>query len=451
MLIKLYSTILFQDATNMLHNPYSKDFFIFAPFFVEMKAIKRSYHPYVPILYCSGVLDKEFSREISTSTLHEWKTKDFNTLFGAEQVAKHIPHIDLFNDYITKKSLSKIINATYRIYHIYSKIYSEIKIKRSKIEKHQKQIISTIENIKETIGFDKALKAFHISPQQFYRWKIKVNCKQNEKFLCRKRHPLQLSVKEVRTVKSYLFNPEFIYWPMASIYYKMLRQGNAFMSLTTFYKYAQLLDFKRQKPDCRNKKYTTGIRATKPFEILHADVTIFKPLDNTKVYIYFIVDNFSRNILGWKASLKLSAKTSFENLQEVYAQYNLKNKPDTILMTDDGSENKAEVDTFILSTPLKRIIAQKDVLFSNSIVEAVNKKFKYEFLYTRNIIDLADTLKCLETDVPRYNNRPHASLFGLTPEEVCSGAIPNNDFFRHQKLYAKTIRIIENQQCNECG
>ncbi len=412
--------------------------------------MKRTYHPYIPILYNLGVLEKGFVQEISSSTLYEWKIKDFDSLYGIDQVTKHVPQFDLLNDYITKKSLSKIINATYRIYHVYSKIYSEIRFKRTSIEKYQKQIVCTIENIKGTIGFDKALKAFHITYQQFYRWKNKVNCSLNEKFLCRKRHPLQLSVKELRIVKSYLFNPEYTFWPIASIYYMMLRNKHAFMSLTTFYKYARLFSFKRQKPDCRNKKYSTGIRASKPFEILHADVTIFKPLDNTKVYIYFIVDNFSRNILGWKASLKLSAKTSFENLQEVYNKYNIKSKTGAVLMTDDGSENKAEVDEYIQSIHMKRLIAQKDIIYSNSMVESAFYRLKYQFLFTKNLSDFPETYKYLEIAIPEYKNRPLSALFGLTPNEVCEGAIPDMNGFKPQKQYSKTIRIIENQQCKEC-
>lgn len=415
-----------------------------------MVHIKRSYHPYIPLLYNLGVLENEFTNQISTSTLHEWKNKDFDSLFGSDQVAKHIPAFDLMDDYITKKKLAKIINATYRIYHIYSNFYNNLKIKRSQIEKHQKQIVCTVENIKETIGFDKALKAFRISHQQFYRWKNKVNCKLSNKFLCRKTHPLQLSIKEIKTIKFYLFNNDYIFWSLSSIYYKMLRNNDAFMSLTTFYKYAQLLNFKRLKPNCRNKKYSLGIRASKAFEILHADVTIFKPLDNIKIYIYFIVDNYSRNILGWKASLKLSAKTSFENLQEVYEKYNLKNRSDTILMTDDGSENKAEVDEYIENINMQRLIAQKDVIFSNSIVEAVNNKFKYQFLFIKNLANFTETYNYLKVAIPEYSNRPHSALFGLTPNEVTFGAIPDKDLFKPQKLLAKSIRIIENKQCKEC-
>ncbi len=41
-------------------------------------------------------------------------------------------------------------------------------------------------------------------------------------------------------------------------------------------------------------------------------------------------------------------------------------------MVDDGSENKADVDTFINTTNINKVIAQKDTVLSNSMIEEVN-------------------------------------------------------------------------------
>ena len=62
-------------------------------------------------------------------------------------------------------------------------------------------------------------------------------------------------------------------FPLVSIFYEMMRKGKAFMSLASFYKYAKYFDNvanrKLSKP-----KQKTGIRATKPKEIIHADVCV---------------------------------------------------------------------------------------------------------------------------------------------------------------------------------
>ena len=92
------------------------------------------------------------------------------------------------------------------------------------------------------------------------------------------------------------------------------------------------------------------------------DLTIFRPLDNTKVYISIILDNFSRFILGWKASLKPTAQLCLDNLKQVYENY-LKpippHKP-VELITDAGSENNNEyVNTFISDIDgLKKLVAK---------------------------------------------------------------------------------------------
>ena len=49
-----------------------------------------------------------------------------------------------------------------------------------------------------------------------------------------------------------------------------------------------------------------GIRATKPGELLHIDVTVIKLLDGTRAYLHAVIDTFSRRILAWKLAPSLS-------------------------------------------------------------------------------------------------------------------------------------------------
>ena len=91
-------------------------------------------------------------------------------------------------------------------------------------------------------------------------------------------------------------------------------------------------------------KKKTGIRAAKPKEIIHADVCVYRPLDNTKAFIYFIVDNFSRMILGWRISTQYNSSIMLDNLRTVYCEYLLETEdPLAVLLVDDGSENKGSV------------------------------------------------------------------------------------------------------------
>ena len=173
--------------------------------------------------------------------------------------------------------------------------------------------------------------------------------------MCQPRHPNQLLPTEVDIVKDYLLDVRFKNWSSLSIYYQALRDKMVFMGIGTLYKYANRLDIKR-KFFRINRKKVIGIRASNPLQILHMDVTIFKPLDNTKVYIYFIVDNFSRAILNWKANIKYSSSIAMTVLEESISKHGIRS--DSTLITDGGPENHGEVSGFVADNPnISQLIA----------------------------------------------------------------------------------------------
>ena len=243
--------------------------------------------------------------------------------------------------------------------------------------------------------------------------------------------------------------------PLAAVYYEMMRKGRAFMSLTAFYKYAKFFDNTSGRKRFKDKQ-KTGIRAATPKEIIHADVCVYRPMDYTKTFIYFIVDNFSRMILGWKISNEYKSSIMLDNLRNVYSKYFLENQnPATILLVDDGIENKGLVCEAIENEEINitRYVAQKDIIFSNSMVEAVNKQMKYNFLFRHQLFDIEHTQRFLETAVEQYNNRPHSALYGFTPIEVFNGAKPDKYFFKPQMEEAKMLRKAENKMlsCDSCA
>ena len=145
-----------------------------------------------------------------------------------------------------------------------------------------------------------------------------------------------------------------------------------------------------------------------------------------------------------------------DNLRSVYSDYILeKEDPRTVLLVDDGIENKGFVCKAIENNEIKinRLVAQKDIIFSNSMVEAVNKRMKYDFLFRAQLLDIEHTQRFLETAVEQYNNRPHSALYGFTPIEVFNGAKPDKALFKPQIEQAKVLRIAENKalSCDSCA
>lgn len=117
-------------------------------------------------------------------------------------------------------------------------------------------------------------------------------------------------------------------------------------------------------------------------------------------------------ILGYSVSYECKACHLFELLKKVHAErlYE-KNISCCRLMSDDGSENYGLVQDFLQKKPqIKHIVAQRDVDFSNSMIEAAHKSLKYRFLYHKHIPDLKSLSQILPKAIEDFNNRPNDVL-----------------------------------------
>jgi len=266
--------------------------------------------------------------------------------------------------------------------------------------------------------------------------------------LCQPRHPNQLLPAEVDIVKNYLLDVRFKNWSSLSIYYQALRDKTVHMGIGTWYKYTNRLGIKRKFFRIKRKNLI-GIRASSLLQILHMDVTIFKPLDHSKVYIYFIVDNFSRVILNWKASIKYSSSIAMKVLKESISKHGIRS--DSKLITDGGPENNGEVSGFVAGNPnINQLIAQKDIIQYNSMVESVNKHVKYYYLFKKELKAFEDTVTYLLSSVPDYNNKPHGRLHGLNPNEALNGIIPVKDKYQQDMIKARKKRLKQNRLIECC-
>ena len=189
-------------------------------------------------------------------------------------------------------------------------------------------------------------------------------------------------------------------------------------------------------------------------QILHVDVTVFRTADNQKSYIHIIQDNFSRTILQWVVRKTCLAQSTFELLENVHEEYlQCAGIENCQLISDDGSENYGPVSSFIAnskSPAIQHLIAQRDIEFSNSMIEAANKKLKYNFLYHHHIANYDELVNYVELSVNDFNNRPLHVLYGLTPLEVLHGQTPGPDKYATQIQQSKANRLKENKKIKCC-
>lgn len=415
---------------------------------------RRQYHTSIKLSCRLGLLSGDILKLIPSSTVHRFKNTDYSKMFGIE-IAEYLENnerlikelLECRTALLVSKGIIEIKDTMIRIRELSLSAFQRIK-----------RIVSVIIEVKDSIGFDAALNHFNISRSTFHSWafQVKHTCYDSYIGKCVRRWPNQLSVSAVKMMKDIFENNQFKGWPVVSIAHYAKRTGLLNISVNTWYKYAKLMNISFKPPLCM-KKRKVGIRAYYPHQYWHADVTLFRTMDNVRAYIYLVVDNFSRAILSWRVSLKLSAETRLDTIKEAYEKHSDYTTDDIQLIVDGGSENNnSTVDNYI-NTPgisILKIIAQQDIIFSNSIVEAVNKIVKYRSLFLQDIPDIHALKTHLEMFIPVYNEtRPHCSLKGLTPSEVLAGLRPDNP------EHLKSVNLIGNKAgkidkpeitCSEC-
>ena len=302
-----------------------------------------------------------------------------------------------------------------------------------------------------------AFRLLRLSPAAFYERlnRLKMRCGISPLDRCLKRHPLQLSLPEVQKIKQLFSDSSKACWPAVCLYYYGLRYKKLYISLSTFYKYVNLLGLKRTfaKPIHKRK----GLTAEQPNQYLHVDTTEWRLEDGSRIFFAFVSDNFSRAVLGASVALHKTAENVKAAVQQAIATLQ-KHHPlqqCSALVSDNGSENKAATVAALLQQTerptLQQLIAQKDIIYSNSPVEAVNKIVK-RYLRHYRPYHLAAAEALLPQLLHDYNyQRPHSSLAGCTPMEAYTGSTARN--YRAEKQQAKALRLKQNStdHCQSCS
>ncbi|WP_395060373.1 DDE-type integrase/transposase/recombinase [Flavobacterium sp.] len=420
--------------------------------------IRRSWDTNVKIYVRNGLhknLSKELLQTLHPSNISRWQKESENKYQNVglqSYITKDLALIQEQNEFPSSKKLSwayiKLLKGAYEV-------FNQIKDFNKTIKANKQIIVNTVEAIKSYIPTAEAIKLFRISRATYQNYKIQVlnKCDASYVFWCVKRYPQQLLNKEILKIKGYFENPDYQFWSKSSLYYLGLRNQDFGFCLATFYKYAKLLGFNNGR-HLQNKPQCTPLVSTKPNQIWCADITIHKTNDGVKHYIHLLIDHYSRMILGWKVDTKANPKIIKSLLENAFQK--LPNPATIEFVTDAGVENvNATVQEFVASTGLKIIhqIAQRDILSSNSTIEAVNKTLKYQYFYKPHLLTSSLFLKELPFSINNYCTvRPQHSLRGNTPFETYHGkgiAVSQyNSHFEGQKQLRKTQNHLN--RCKKC-
>ena len=325
----------------------------------------------------------------------------------------------------------------------------------NKHKRYKDKIINEVQRLCTVLPKRTALKLVGLSANAFHYRLSKLNrlCHDSAFNLCLRRHPLQLSSKEINIMKCLIHDQRFVCWPISSIAWFAQRSNLLGVALGTWYKYLPIIGFKRKTKPV--KEVRIGLKAIAPNQFLHVDTTFWNIEQDVKAAIVFVSDNFSKAILGWNISLHKNAdnvKCALDKAIQTIHQFH----PDhicTFLIADGGKENhNTTIDELLAATDnptITKIIAQKDISFSNAPIEAINKIIKvYLNHYKPNSLPLL--IECIRLAVYNYSFvRPHGSLNGMIPMELYTNQHLNIDI-KSYMMKAKTERIEQNRK-HSCG
>jgi len=215
---------------------------------------------------------------------------------------------------------------------------------------------------------------------------------------------------------------EYRYMPIRTLALFAQRLGRVFAAPATWGRLIRERGWRRPRRRLHPAAPKEGVRATGPNEIFHIDVTIIRLLDGTRAYLHAVIDNFSRRILAWKLARRLEPDTTCEVLTEA-AQFLASEGASATLMADSGVENvNGQVDAWLDSRPVHRVLAQVEVIFSNSLIEAWWRSLKHNWLYLHSLDSFERLEKLVAFYVAEHTTvMPHAAFDGQTPDEVYFG------------------------------
>ena len=315
------------------------------------------------------------------------------------------------------------------------------------------KVLRAVDRSKDALALKHALRLVRLSPARYHAWKrAEKRCELDDRSSCPRSHPTQLTPTEVSTIKDMVTATEHRYMPLRTLSLYAQRAGQVFAWAMTWAKLGRQRGWRRPRRRVYPKKPKTGIRAAHLNEYWHIDVTVIRLLDDTKCYLHAVIDNFSRRILSWRLAQRLDPLTTCEILKE--AGKNLHLTPTVV--ADSGVENvNTGVDQLMADGVIRRVLAQVEVSFSNSMIEAFWRSLRHQWLYLHSLETFTQLERLIDFYVREHKTKmPHHAFGGQTPDEMYfDHADRVHDRLRTARRQARRARMEANrgESCRACA
>lgn len=177
-----------------------------------------------------------------------------------------------------------------------------------------------------------------------------------------------------------------------------------------------------------------------------SDITYYE-MNNRFYYLTFIMDLYSRNIIGYSESVSLlTVDTTIPALNMAIRARKRYNLAGLIFHSDGGGQYYCK--EFLKITGHYGILnSMCETVYENPHAERLNKTIKNNYLYPYGPENRIELMVMLKKAVEMYNmQKPHRSLKGLSPVdfENKSKLLTENQLINKRKKEAKKEKITNN-------
>ncbi len=310
----------------------------------------------------------------------------------------------------------------------------------------KEKLLRVIDLASRFVRLPRLLACIGLSSSRYYDWKNSQECGLDDVSSCPRSLPGQMTAKERSEMRSMVLSEAYRHLSVGSIARLASRLGKVYACTSTWYRAIQSGNWIRSRKRIYPPKPRVGLRATKPNEYWHIDTTIVRLLDGSRVYLHAILDNFSRRILAWRLNDTFETDTTAELLKEA-----AKGLPDGTVpsaVMDSGVENvNGTVNELVSDGTIQRILAQVDIVESNSMIEAWWRQLKHQWLYLNELDRASSVRKLIAFYVEQHNSVvPHFAFQGQTPDEMYFGTGANVPVdLKEKRAKARAARLAHNR------
>lgn len=419
-----------------------------------MAAPRRSYDHRIRALVCEEDDPRLASvLGVPRSTAISWRRRGPRDVVTSELCSAEAA--GLRSELVKVRRRERLLLAVCRLLFVLVRVLgARLDLRRLPEKGDKAKVLEAISRARNSIPLTVALRVVGMSAARYHAWRrVDPACLPDDRSSCPKAKPTQLSAKEIRVMHGMVADEKLRHMPMGVLALYAQRIKKVFASPTTWQRMARDRGWLRSRRRVHPERPTTGLRATAPNQYWHIDVTIVRLLDNSRVYLQAIIDNYSRRILSWRATPTLDPGATSDLLAE--AALSLPADATATVVSDSGVENvNRKVDALCSRGQLKRVLAQVEVSFSNSMIEAWWRSLKHQWLFLHRLDSLEAVRRLVTFYVGQHNAvMPHSAFRGQTPNEVFLG---KGDAVLEElakaRLEARTARLEANRafRCSDC-